>query len=237
MFKKITMVLLLGLAAVFVCSAGGKSEKAKVSEASGTDINTDTDTSYAFGVWIGSELVEIKQLGITFDYEALTMGLKDILEGQNPKLTMEEASSKIQAVYSAAMAKKAEENKLTEQQFLAENGKKTGVFTTPSGLQYEIISEGTGSAPVSSDRVLVNYEGALIDGTVFDSSYAGGEPVEFGLSDVIPGWTEGLQLMKEGGSYRLFIPSFLAYGEQGAGGFIPPYSTLIFKVEFISIVK
>ncbi|MDR2186159.1 MAG: FKBP-type peptidyl-prolyl cis-trans isomerase [Treponema sp.] len=233
MFKKITMVLLLGLIAVFFCNAGGKSEKAEVPEASGAE----ADTSYAFGVWIGSELAEIKQLGIAFDYDALTMGLKDILEGQNPKLTLEEASSKIQAVYAAAMAKKAEENNLKEQQFLAENGKKAGILTTVSGLQYEVISEGAGASPVPSDRVLVNYEGALIDGTVFDSSYTSGEPVEFGLSDVIPGWTEGLQLMKEGGSYRLFIPSDLAYGEQGAGGFIPPYATLIFKVELISIVK
>jgi FKBP-type peptidyl-prolyl cis-trans isomerase len=233
MFKKITAVLLLGLIGVFVCSAGGKSEKAETPAVS----SGDTDTSYAFGVWIGSELSEIKQLGIAFDYDALVRGLRDILEGQNPKLTLEEASGKIQAVYTAAMAKKAEENNLKEQQFLAENGKKAGVLTTPSGLQYEVITEGKGAAPLPSDRVLVNYEGALIDGTVFDSSYANGEPVEFGLSDVIPGWTEGLQLMKEGGSYRLFIPSSLAYGEHGAGGFIPPYSTLIFKVEFISIVK
>ncbi|MDR2021272.1 MAG: FKBP-type peptidyl-prolyl cis-trans isomerase [Treponema sp.] len=235
MFKKITVTLLLGLTAVFVCGAGGKSEKAKASEVSAA--GTDTDTSYAFGVWIGSELAEIKQLGITFDYDALTMGLRDILEGQNPKLTLEEASGKIQAVYAKAVAKKAQENNLQEQQFLAENGKKPGVLTTASGLQYEVISEGRGAAPVLSDRVLVNYEGALIDGTVFDSSYTSGEPVEFGLSDVIPGWTEGLQLMREGGSYRLFIPSSLAYGEQGAGGFIPPYSTLIFRVELISIVK
>lgn len=237
MFKKITVVLFLGLAAVFVCSAGGKSEKTEVPETPSAGTNTDADTSYAFGVWIGSELAELKQLGIAFDYDALTAGLKDILEGQNLKLTLEEASGKIQTVYAAAVAKKAEENNLKEQQFLAENGKKTGVFTTASGLQYEIISEGKGASPVLSDRVLVNYEGALIDGTVFDSSYTNGEPVEFGLSDVIPGWTEGLQLMKEGGSYRLFIPSFLAYGEQGAGGFIPPYSTLIFKVELISIIK
>jgi FKBP-type peptidyl-prolyl cis-trans isomerase len=188
-------------------------------------------------VWIGSELSVWKQLGITFDYDALTMGLKDILEGQNPKLTLEEASGRIQAVYAEAMAKKAEENNQKEQQFLSENGRKPGIFTTPSGLQYEVISEGRGAAPVPSDRVLVNYEGTLVDGTMFDSSYTSGEPVEFGLSDVIPGWSEGLQLMKEGGSYRLFIPSALAYGEQGAGGFIPPYSTLIFKVELISIVK
>jgi FKBP-type peptidyl-prolyl cis-trans isomerase len=135
------------------------------------------------------------------------------------------------------MAKRAEENKARELAFLEENGKKPGVTITDSGLQYEVITEGTGSKPTAEDIVRVNYEGTLMDGTVFDSTYTRGEPAEFPLYGVIPGWTEGIQLMSEGSSYRFYIPSALAYGEQGAGSVIPPYSTLIFKVELLSIIK
>jgi FKBP-type peptidyl-prolyl cis-trans isomerase FkpA len=230
MLKKLVFTVFLVNFAVFVCWAGGKAEKS----APPPEVPGDADISYAFGVVLGSDL---KQTGLAFNYDTLMQGITDSLEGREPRLTMEEAIAKIQAAYTEAMAKKAEENKQKELQFLSENGKKPGVITTASGLQYEVISEGSGARPAPSDTVRVNYEGALTDGTVFDSSYEAGEPVEFALSDVIPGWTEGIQLMREGGSYRLFIPSALAYGERGAGNFIPPYSALIFNVELLSIVK
>jgi len=120
-------------------------------------------------------------------------------------------------------------------QFLKENGAKDGVKTTASGLQYKVLLEGAGKSPKATDRVTVHYEGALIDGTVFDSSYKRGEPIDFGLNQVIRGWTEGLQLMKEGAKYKFFIPSDLAYGPQGSPGAIPPNATLIFKVELIRV--
>jgi FKBP-type peptidyl-prolyl cis-trans isomerase len=128
-------------------------------------------------------------------------------------------------------------NKQAENDFLAENSKKPGINVTGSGLQYEVIREGNGPKPAATDTVRVHYEGTLTDGTVFDSSYSRGEPIEFPLDGVIPGWTEGLQLMGEGAKYRLVIPSDLGYGPQGAGGQIPPYATLIFEVELLNIVQ
>lgn len=121
------------------------------------------------------------------------------------------------------------------QAFLKENAAKPGVHTTPSGLQYKIISEGAGKSPKASDTVRVNYRGTTIDGVEFDSSYKRNEPIEFPLNGVIPGWTEGVQLMKEGGKIELFIPSSLAYGSQGAGGVIAPDSTLVFEIELLKI--
>jgi FKBP-type peptidyl-prolyl cis-trans isomerase FkpA len=121
------------------------------------------------------------------------------------------------------------------QQFLQENGKKPGITTTASGLQYEVLTEGKGKTPKATDTVLVHYKGTLIDGTEFDSSYKRGEPIEFPLNQVIRGWTEGVQLMKEGSKYRFFIPSTLAYGSSGAGGVIGPDETLIFDVELLKV--
>ena len=121
------------------------------------------------------------------------------------------------------------------EKFLAENGKRAGVTTTPSGLEYEVITKGEGKSPKATDTVLVHYSGKLIDGTEFDSSYKRGEPIEFPLNGVIPGWTEGVQLMKEGAKYRFFIPSKLAYGSRGAGGAIGPDEALIFEVELLKV--
>jgi FKBP-type peptidyl-prolyl cis-trans isomerase FklB len=142
------------------------------------------------------------------------------------------------AFQKEVMAKQAEvakKNKAEGEAFLAENKKKEGVKTTPSGLQYKVIKPGKGKKPKSSDTVTVNYRGTLIDGTEFDSSYKRGQPATFQVSGVIPGWTEALQLMEEGAKWQLFIPSNLAYGERGAGGVIGPNATLIFEVELISI--
>lgn len=219
---------LLALALGSLLYAEGKKDEA-------TEATLDGDTSYAFGMVIGSDL---QQTGLIFNYNAFTQGLREVLEKKHTKITMDEAMLQVQKTFLAVMAKQAEENRAKEQQFLEENGKKPGVITTDSGLQYEVLTEGTGEKPTTNDMVRVNYEGTLIDGTVFDSTYTQGEPAEFPLYGVIPGWTEGLQLMSEGSSYRFYIPSKLAYGEKGAGGsVIPPYSALIFKVELLSIIK
>ncbi len=137
------------------------------------------------------------------------------------------------AMFSMANATTPAENKAAGEAFLAENAKKPGVITTASGLQYQVITEGTGASPSATDNVTVHYQGTTIDGKEFDSSYKRGAPATFPLNRVIAGWTEGLQLMKEGGKSRLFIPSNLAYGERGAGRDIGPNSTLIFDVELI----
>jgi FKBP-type peptidyl-prolyl cis-trans isomerase len=194
----------------------------------------DADTSYAFGVALGSDF---KQAGLSFDYEALVQGLRDSLEGREPRISLEEAIPLIQTALRDGMARLAEENRQRGVEFLAENAKKPGIITTPSGLQYEIVSEGTGPKPQSFDTVSVHYEGVLLNGDVFDSSYARNEPTEFALEDLIPGWTEGIQLMNVGSAYRFFIPSGLAYGEQGYGNIIPANSTLIFRVELLGIVE
>ncbi|GHU66115.1 peptidyl-prolyl cis-trans isomerase [Spirochaetia bacterium] len=191
------------------------------------------DTSYAFGMAIGSDL---KQTGLDFDYAAFTRGFREFLENQETRFTLDEAVEKVQTAFRAAMAKQAEYNREQEVRFLAENSVKPGVITTRSGLQYEVLTEGTGAQPELSDFVRVHYRGALLDGVVFDSSYERGEPVEFPLNGVISGWSEGLLLMKEGGKSRLYIPARLAYGAQGAASTIPPNATLIFEVELLAII-
>jgi FKBP-type peptidyl-prolyl cis-trans isomerase FkpA len=207
----------------------GLHAKAMVDESA----TVDGDVSYAFGMIIGSDL---KKAGLTFNYGAFTLGLQDMVEGKSTKFTEDEALVMVQTAFRAVMAQRAEESRAKEAQFFEENGKKPGVVTTESGLQYELLTEGTGPAPALTDTVRVNYEGALPDGTVFDSSYDRGEPEELPLAFVIPGWAEGLQLMKVGSAYRFYIPSRLAYGEEGVGNVIPPFSPLVFKVELLEIV-
>jgi FKBP-type peptidyl-prolyl cis-trans isomerase FkpA len=188
--------------------------------------------SYAFGLVMGSDL---KQAGLEFNYPAFTEGFKTSVEDGEAPYTLREAIEIVQAAFEEAMARNAETNRVREIEFLMENGGREGIVTTESGLQYEVLSEGAGERPSGTDTVRVNYEGALIDGAVFDSSYERGEPVEFPLDSVIPGWTEGIQLMRVGSSYRFYIPSALAYGGQGAGQVIPAYATLVFTVELLEI--
>lgn len=161
-------------------------------------------------------------------------------EGKKPEIDLHEAQQLLNAFFGKleeeAKAASAEARKAGED-FLAENAKREGVTTLPSGLQYEIMTTAIGQKPVATDKVRVHYHGTLIDGTVFDSSVQRGEPAEFGVTQVIPGWVEALQLMPKGSKWKLFIPYNLAYGEQGAGGAIAPYSTLIFEVELLDIVK
>ncbi|MDR2159888.1 MAG: FKBP-type peptidyl-prolyl cis-trans isomerase [Treponema sp.] len=191
------------------------------------------DTSYAFGLVIGGDL---KTTGIEFDYAAFGEGLRDAIEGGESRFPLEDAVERLQTAFQAAMGKKAAENQVVEARYLSENGQKDGVMTTESGLQYEVITEGGGEKPGAHDTVKVNYEGTLTDGKVFDSSWDRGEPAELPVDAVIRGWSEGVQLMTVGSTYRFVIPSSLAYGSQGAGQIIPPYATLIFKVELLEIL-
>ncbi|MDR2101023.1 MAG: FKBP-type peptidyl-prolyl cis-trans isomerase [Treponema sp.] len=193
----------------------------------------NADVSYAFGMVIGSDL---KQTGLQFNYDAFNHGLREAMEGGQTRFSMDEAIRIMQSAYTEAMAEQAEINRREELVFLEQNGRKRGVTVTQSGLQYEVINEGSGRNPLEDDTVRVHYEGTFIDGTVFDSSYARGEPEEFPLDQVIPGWSEGLRLMKVGGIYRLYIASSLAYGAEGTGN-IPPYATLVFEVELLAIVN
>jgi FKBP-type peptidyl-prolyl cis-trans isomerase FklB len=170
----------------------------------------------------------------------LARGIADALAGIKVDLAKCNASvsdymQKIQIKKQAENAKKYEHNIAVGKKFLAENKQKTGVMTTASGLQYQVIKAGTGAKPTPADRVTVHYTGSLLDGTVFDSSVERGQPATFGVTQVIQGWVEGLQLMTPGAKYRFFIPAELGYGDQGAGEDIPPHSTLIFEVELLKI--
>jgi FKBP-type peptidyl-prolyl cis-trans isomerase FklB len=195
--------------------------------------------SYSIGMDIGGNL---KRQSVEVDPDLLAKGVKDGYGGGKTILTEEEARKTITDFQKTLMAKQAEamqklseKNKADGAMFLAENAKKGGVKTLPSGLQYKEIAPGTGKSPKTTDTVATHYKGTLIDGTEFDSSYKRGEPATFPVSGVIPGWTEALQLMKEGAKWQLFVPSDLAYGEQGAGREIGPNATLIFEVELISV--
>lgn len=190
--------------------------------------------SYGLGMGIGQNLLSMGVEGMNM--EDFLKGVSDILTGNKPEMSHAEA----QKIVNEHFRKLAEEayaiNKEAGEKFLAENAKKEGVVTLPSGLQYEVIAEGNGNRPSAADRVKCHYEGTLIDGTVFDSSIKRGEPAVFGVNQVIKGWVEALQLMKEGAKWRLYIPYDMAYGENGAGELIPPYSALIFDVELISVL-
>lgn len=195
--------------------------------------------SYALGLNIGKQLAQMGAEGLNIDDFA--QAIKDVLAG-NEQMTMAESQKVVNQFFQEAEAKQrakaAEMGKAAKaegEKYLADNAKKDGVITTKSGLQYMVLQEGTGKSPKATDSVKCHYEGFLIDGTVFDSSIQRGEPATFPLGGVIAGWTEGLQLMKEGGKTRFFIPYNLAYGESGAAGSIPPYAALIFDVELIEV--
>jgi len=191
-------------------------------------------TSYAFGMTVGGDL---EQTGLEIDYAAFTAGLRAAMERGETIMDRDEALEIVQDAFESAIRKQGAALKEKEELFLAENAARPGVQTTESGLQYEVIQEGSGPKPTETDIVRVHYEGMLIDGTVFDSSYEREEPEEIPLDMVIPGWAEGIMLMNAGGKYRIYLPSDLAYGERGAGQVIPPYSTLIFTIELFDILK
>jgi FKBP-type peptidyl-prolyl cis-trans isomerase FklB len=194
---------------------------------------TMDSVSYSLGILLAQNL---KQQGLdSVDVNTLSKGIDDVMSGNELKVNLEEANRIVQEYMSAAQAKQYESVIAEGKAFLEANAKREGIQTTASGLQYRVVQEGTGATPADTSSVTVHYTGKLIDGTVFDSSLKRGEPTTFGVNQVIAGWTEGLQLMKEGAKYEFYIPSNLAYGERGAGGAIPPYATLIFEVELISV--
>ena len=189
--------------------------------------------SYALGLSMGQNLMGsgVEKL----NYQDLAAGIEDVLTHAQPKITYQEAQQVLNQFFQELEAKVAGAAKAEGEKFLAENAKREGVKTTASGLQYEILEPSLGQKPKATDTVRVHYEGTLIDGTVFDSSYRRGESITFPLIGVIKGWTEGLQLMSIGSKYKFFIPYQLAYGERGAGASIPPYAALIFTVELLGI--
>ena len=200
----------------------------------------EDSVSYAIGLNIGNDLN--KSGDFSFAAGLLSRGIMDAVNQEDAALTMEEAQGLVMSFQQRMMAKqqedqmkKAQENKAEGDSFLAENKSKEGVITTESGLQYKVLTEGSGSSPTAQDRVSVHYEGRLINGEVFDSSIQRGVPTEFNVGGVIKGWTEALLLMKPGSKWQLYIPSELAYGSQGSGPQIGPNATLIFDVELLEI--
>jgi FKBP-type peptidyl-prolyl cis-trans isomerase FklB len=197
--------------------------------------------SYGLGLGIGQQLAQMNIEGLNIDDFA--DAIRDVINGNDLKVEHREAQQIVQNYFAEQekklQAERAEKGKAAKEagdKYLAENAKKEGIITTASGLQYKVLKEGTGKQPKATDKVRCHYEGFLIDGTVFDSSVQRGEPAVFPLDGVIVGWTEGLQLMREGGKYRFFIPYKLGYGEGGAGASIPPFATLVFDVELLEVL-
>lgn len=198
--------------------------------------------SYALGMSMGHNF---KGTGIkTLNSADFAAGVASVYDGVKPEMTFDEAKrivneyfAKLEAEMQAEAAKQGEVNRKNGEAFLSENAKREGIKVTESGLQYEVLESGKGDSPKASDNVEVHYTGKLIDGTVFDSSVERGVPTSFGVTQVIPGWVEALQLMHEGDKWRLYIPSDLAYGPNGAGGVIGPNMTLIFDVELLRVIK
>lgn len=190
--------------------------------------------SYAIGLGIGQNLLSMGAKGISV--KDFAQAISDVLEGNPTAISHEEARDIVNAFFAELEAKMSEANVEQGKKFLEQNSKKENIKTLPSGLQYEVITEGNGKKPKATDQVKCHYEGTLIDGTLFDSSIKRGQPAVFGVNQVIQGWVEALQLMTEGSKWRLYIPSELGYGAQGAGEMIPPHSTLIFDVELIEVL-
>ena len=198
--------------------------------------------SYSLGLGIGQQLLQmgLKDTLVVNDFAA---SITDVLKGNDLKVNHQEAQQIVNSFFAeqearqrAAQAEAGKAAKAEGEKFLADNAKKEGITVTKSGLQYEVLTEGSGKQPKANDTVRCHYEGRLLDGTVFDSSYKRNQPADFGLQQVIAGWTEGVQLMKEGSKFRFYIPYMLAYGEGGAGASIPPFATLIFDVELIKVL-
>lgn len=225
-------------AAIATALIGGCQPKVEKKE---LKLQTDEQkVSYGIGLMEGKRFKQ----DFNVDVDAFTAGLKASTSGEKALMTEDEIKTTIQAFGQKLMAKREEEqkalgekNKTASAAFMTENGKKEGIKTTASGLQYKVVTEGKGAKPKADDTVEVNYKGTLIDGTEFDSSYKRGQPVTFPVNGVIPGWTEALQLMPVGSKFELFIPSDLAYGPGGTGGVIGPNQALIFEVELLDIKK
>ena len=198
--------------------------------------------SYALGHNIGHQLMDMG-LETSLNVDDFAAAIRDLFTGKEAQLSAEESRqvldrffTEMEQLQQAEAEQKGKAAKSEGEAFLAANAKREGVFCTRSGLQYEILNEGNGPRPTAADTVRCHYEGTLIDGTVFDSSYRRNQPAEFGLRQVVAGWTEGVQMMKVGAKYKFYIPYQLGYGEHGAGNSIPPYAALIFTVELLAIV-
>lgn len=192
------------------------------------------EQSYSLGVLLGNNLVgQVEVEGL--DYDALGKGLMDVLKGNNLEMTEQEANQTAQMFLQESAAKMAMKAQEMESTFLAENGEREGVIVRPSGLQYEILEEGSGAVPSLTQKVVAHYEGRLLTGKVFDSSYKRGQPATFPVNGLIRGWQEALQIMPVGSKWRLYVPSNLGYGARGAGEDIPGNATLIFDLELLSI--
>jgi len=229
------MMILACMAMLAACSDKPEATKAPVL----TLDNDKAKLSYAIGMDIGQSL---QTLSADLDRALLIAAINDRLDGNATKLNQEDAGKVKQAYFKEQADKRAAEQKIAAEKnvaagkaFLVENGKKPGVTTTASGLQYEVITKGSGDKPAATDKVTVNYKGTLIDGTEFDSSYKRGQPITFPLNGVIAGWTEGVQLMNIGSKFKFVLPADLAYGERGAGAKIGPNSVLVFEVELLGI--
>ena len=190
--------------------------------------------SYAIGLGIGQNLSSMGIQGLAVDDFA--QAIRDVLEGNQTAISHNESPEIVNKYFEELEAKMSAVAIEQGKAFLEENKKRPGIVTLPSGLQYEVINEGTGKKPKATDQVRCHYEGTLVDGTLFDSSIQRGEPAVFGVNQVIPGWVEALQLMSEGAKWKLYIPSDLGYGARGAGEMIPPHSTLVFEVELLEVL-
>lgn len=228
-------LLSLAVVCLLAACAGAQKDTDETTTSSAKMENKMDSVSYALGVTIGQSLTES---GIeNVNYDAFIQAVKDAQNGE-AQMSMQDADGMIRTEMQRVQAEKGEKVKVEGEEFLAKNKEKEGVEVTASGLQYEVITAGTGASPTASDEVTVHYTGTLIDGTVFDSSVERGSPATFAVNRVIPGWTEGLQLMKEGGKRKFYIPQNLGYGGRPApGGAIPAFSALIFEVELISVNK
>jgi FKBP-type peptidyl-prolyl cis-trans isomerase len=225
--------LVIGIAAALCVfsGCGGKFGSFSKKSSSAED-GIGKDASYALGMNVGTSM---KADGIYLDMKEFVQGINDIVFDAESRYTMDEAYQVFTEAFEAMKERRKARNIQAEADFLAENSKKPGIIVTESGLQYEVITEADGPKPAYENTVQVHYEGTLVNGTVFDSSYTREEPAKFPLSGVITGWAEGLQLMSVGSKYRFYIPSDLGYGERGSGSQIPPYSTLVFEVELLDI--
>jgi FKBP-type peptidyl-prolyl cis-trans isomerase len=225
------LVLLALLSTLIACE---QKEEMQTETATATaGLTTDADRfSYGLGMVIGERVLKQYE---SVDYDLLVEGMKAQHQSQATLITIEDAGAVLAAHAEQQLETQTEANKMKGAAYLAENAKKEGVTITESGLQYSVITQGDGAKPAATDQVTVHYRGTLIDGTEFDSSYSRGEPATFGLNQVIPGWTEGVQLMNVGSKYLFVVPYELGYGERGAGGAIGPFETLIFEVELIEI--
>ena len=241
--KKITTLSVTALAsALLLMTSCSTNNGNKETAAKAVSVTEQSPANEKVGYSLGYMMAEGNKEAVgDLNLDTFEKGFRDGYEGKDSSLTKEQMEAVLTAYqkeqeekFAKDMESKAGDNKAKGAAFLAENGKKAGVKTTASGLQYKVVTAGTGKSPKATDVVEVNYEGKLIDGTVFDSSYERGEPIEFPLNQVIAGWTEGLQLMKEGGKYEFYIPSDIAYGEAGNAG-IEPNSTLIFTVELLKV--